>query len=47
MVEVRNRRLLPTLSQRNPAMIATIKLKIFKRPFFTRFEVRMSVVEDS
>jgi hypothetical protein len=32
-VEVKNKRLLPTLSQRKPAMIATTKLKIFKMPF--------------
>jgi hypothetical protein len=33
MVEVRNRRLRPTFSQRKPATIAMIKLKIFKMPF--------------
>ena len=32
-VEIKNKRLLPTLSQRKPAMTATIKLKIFKMPF--------------
>ena len=39
-VEIRNKRLLPTLSQRKPAMIATIKLKIFKMPFWTTFKKR-------
>jgi len=33
IVEVMKRRLRPTRSQRNPATIATIKLKMLRRPF--------------